>query len=202
MGEKRLLSRKRFRVLLSNIDACPSRLELVSPCSRCREKSLGLRAAADLGTSTNTRYMSQGLCSTFTCESDEGREKPMAPPFHPHFVVFVVLRVPDWESLQTMRPNAQEARRLLEDAMARDPENPWAIHLYTHLMEAGGEAAAAVAPAKKLQYLAPGAPHLQVHKTQPLICLLVLLFVWFNCHSATLHGRPCPRNTKTRPKSN
>lgn len=46
--------------------------------------------------------------------------------------------------------------------MAWDPENPWAIHLYTHLMEAGVEAGAAVAPAQKLQYLVPGAPHLQV----------------------------------------
>lgn len=61
-----------------------------------------------------------------------------------------------------MWPNAHEARLLLEDAMVRDPTNPWAIHLYTHLMEAGGEAVAAVAPAQKLQYLVPGAPHLQV----------------------------------------
>lgn len=61
-----------------------------------------------------------------------------------------------------MRPNALKARQLLEDSMARDPDNPWAIHLYTHLMEAGAEAEAAVAPAQKLQYLVPGAPHLQV----------------------------------------
>eukprot|EP00752_Nemacystus_decipiens_P010350 g9220.t1 len=66
-----------------------------------------------------------------------------------------------WESPHAMRPNAQKARLLLEDAMARDPNHPWAIHLYTHLMEAGGEAVAAVAPAKRLQYLVPGAPHLQ-----------------------------------------
>lgn len=46
--------------------------------------------------------------------------------------------------------------------MTRDPDNPWAIHLYTHLMEAGTEAGVAVAPAQKLQYLVPGAPHLQV----------------------------------------
>lgn len=46
--------------------------------------------------------------------------------------------------------------------MSRDPDNAWAIHLFTHLMEAGGEAGAAVAPAQKLQYLVPGAPHLQV----------------------------------------
>lgn len=73
-----------------------------------------------------------------------------------------------------MRPNAQKARLLLEDAMARDPNNPWAIHLYTHLMEAGGEAGAAVAPAKKLQYLVPGAPHLQVRvlKQQQPVWLL------------------------------
>ena len=70
-----------------------------------------------------------------------------------------------------MKPHAQKARSLLEEAMARDPENPWAIHLYTHLMEAGGEAEAAVAPAQKLQYLVPGAPHLQVrvhHQSTPL----------------------------------
>ncbi|CAN0524680.1 unnamed protein product, partial [Scytosiphon promiscuus] len=53
------------------------------------------------------------------------------------------------------------ARSLLEDSLARDPDNPWAIHLFTHLMEAGAEAEAAVAPAKRLQLLVPGAPHLQ-----------------------------------------
>lgn len=63
-----------------------------------------------------------------------------------------------------MRPNGAKARLLLEDAMSQDPSNPWAIHLYTHLMEAGAEAAAAVAPAQKLEYLVPGAPHLQVRR--------------------------------------
>lgn len=65
-----------------------------------------------------------------------------------------------------MRPNARKARTLLEDAMLLDPDNPWAIHFYTHLMEAGAEAGAAVAPAQRLESLVPGAPHLQV------VCLL------------------------------
>ncbi|CBN77723.1 TPR repeat-containing protein [Ectocarpus siliculosus] len=60
-----------------------------------------------------------------------------------------------------MRPNARKARTLLEDAMLLDPDNPWAIHFYTHLMEVGAEAGAAVAPAQRLEYLVPGAPHLQ-----------------------------------------
>lgn len=34
--------------------------------------------------------------------------------------------------------------------------------VYIHLMEAGGEAGAAVAPAQKLEFLVPGAPHLQM----------------------------------------
>lgn len=61
-----------------------------------------------------------------------------------------------------MRPNAAEARELLERAMSEDPSNPWAIHLYIHLMEAGAEAEAAVSPSKRLEFLVPGAPHLQV----------------------------------------
>ncbi|CAM9742218.1 unnamed protein product, partial [Hapterophycus canaliculatus] len=66
-----------------------------------------------------------------------------------------------WEGPQEMRPNARKARSLLEDALGRDPDNPWTIHLFTHLMEAGAEAEVAVAPAKRLQLLVPGAPHLQ-----------------------------------------
>ncbi|CAM9607512.1 unnamed protein product [Ectocarpus sp. 8 AP-2014] len=66
-----------------------------------------------------------------------------------------------WETPPVMRPNARKARTLLEDAMLLDPDNPWAIHFYTHLMEAGAEAGAAVAPAQRLEYLVPGAPHLQ-----------------------------------------
>ncbi|CAB1113928.1 unnamed protein product [Ectocarpus sp. CCAP 1310/34] len=66
-----------------------------------------------------------------------------------------------WETPSVMRPNARKARTLLEDAMLLDPDNPWAIHFYTHLMEVGAEAGAAVAPAQRLEYLVPGAPHLQ-----------------------------------------
>lgn len=88
--------------------------------------------------------------------------KRTTPPSHPSLFVQRRLASPDWENPDSMRPNALQARVLLEDAMARDPNNAWAIHLYTHLMEAGGEAGAAVAPAKRLQYLVPGAPHLQV----------------------------------------
>ncbi len=83
------------------------------------------------------------------------------------------LDLQDWENPQEMKPHAQKARLLLEDAMARDPANPWAIHLFTHLMEAGGEAEAAVAPAQKLQYLVPGAPHLQVLYTDDTVSLSV-----------------------------
>lgn len=80
----------------------------------------------------------------------------------PRRVLYYCVLPQDWESPDTMRPNAHKARLLLEESMARDPDNPWAIHLYTHLMEAGAEAGVAVAPAQKLQYLVPGAPHLQV----------------------------------------
>ncbi|CAM9616256.1 unnamed protein product [Discosporangium mesarthrocarpum] len=66
-----------------------------------------------------------------------------------------------WESPKVMRPNARAARDLLEAAMEENSDNPWPIHLYTHLMEAGDEAALAVPFAKRLQFLVPGAPHLQ-----------------------------------------
>lgn len=66
-----------------------------------------------------------------------------------------------------MRPNGKKARQLLEDALSLDPNNPWAIHLYIHLMEAGSEARLAVAPAQRLEHLVPGAPHLQVSEQSP-----------------------------------
>lgn len=82
--------------------------------------------------------------------------------------------------------------------MALDPSNPWAIHLYIHLMEAGDEAGDAVAPAQKLEYLVPGAPHMQARqpmlfetcclytaywsiisvKRRPLIVAVVVVFVF------------------------
>lgn len=100
-----------------------------------------------------------------------------------------------------MRPNARKARLLLEDAMARDPNNPWAIHLYTHLMEAGGEAAAAVAPAKRLQFLVPGAPHLQVHSPKHPRVFFWGRVVVFTLHSAIMlrifHVRLSEADTRT-----
>ncbi|CAM9842574.1 unnamed protein product, partial [Choristocarpus tenellus] len=66
-----------------------------------------------------------------------------------------------WVDPDTQRPNAMAARVLLEAAMTENPENPWAIHLYTHLMEAGSEAGLAVPHAKRLKDLVPGAAHLQ-----------------------------------------
>lgn len=68
-----------------------------------------------------------------------------------------------------MRPDALKARVMLERALDEDPNNPWAIHLYIHLMEAGSEAEKAFAPAQRLQFLTPGAPHLQVWKPYFLI---------------------------------
>ena len=75
------------------------------------------------------------------------------------FAHVLCLDLQDWENPLEMKPHARKATLLLEDAIARDPANPWAIHLFTQLMEAAAEAEAAVAPAKKLQYLVPLAPH-------------------------------------------
>lgn len=83
--------------------------------------------------------------------------------------VFFFVAPKDWETPKIMRPTGKKARKLLEDSLALDPNNPWAIHLYIHLMEAGSEAKLAVPPAQRLQYLVPGAPHLQVSDTVPIV---------------------------------
>jgi tetratricopeptide (TPR) repeat protein len=53
-----------------------------------------------------------------------------------------------------------EILALLEDALARNPDHPGAIHLYIHMLEASDEPERAIAYAERLPELMPGAGHL------------------------------------------
>jgi tetratricopeptide (TPR) repeat protein len=57
-------------------------------------------------------------------------------------------------------PETPEIRRVLETGLAHSPNHPALCHLYIHTMEAGPEAAEAVASAETLETLTPGLGHL------------------------------------------
>jgi tetratricopeptide (TPR) repeat protein len=57
-------------------------------------------------------------------------------------------------------PETPEIRRILEAGLEQSPDHPALCHLYIHTMEAGPEAARAVAVAETLETLTPGLGHL------------------------------------------
>ena len=61
---------------------------------------------------------------------------------------------------RTPKGRTAEVVRLLETVIARSPENPAAIHLYIHAVEASDAPGRALAPAQTLARLMPGAGHL------------------------------------------
>ncbi|MGH4003041.1 MAG: hypothetical protein ACRDSO_02875, partial [Pseudonocardiaceae bacterium] len=61
---------------------------------------------------------------------------------------------------KALRPEATEIVTTLESVLGRDPEHPWAIHLYIHATEASENPARAESYADTLGSLVPGAGHL------------------------------------------
>lgn len=59
-----------------------------------------------------------------------------------------------------LRPEATEIVTTLESVLRRNPEHPWAIHLYIHATEASDNPARAESYADTLGSLVPGAGHL------------------------------------------
>jgi tetratricopeptide (TPR) repeat protein len=57
-------------------------------------------------------------------------------------------------------PGTLEAVATLEDVLAKHPEHPGANHFYIHAVEASNDPARALASAKRLETLVPGAGHL------------------------------------------
>ncbi|MGH3834817.1 MAG: tetratricopeptide repeat protein [Pseudonocardiaceae bacterium] len=64
------------------------------------------------------------------------------------------------KSGKPLRPEAAEIVTTLESVLGRDPEHPWAIHLYIHATEASDNPARAESYADTLGSLVPGAGHL------------------------------------------